>query len=124
MSLTYDQFIKKVGKCEFRKCLNNELRHHKFQYKTGLNEDYLSFNPTGSCKSGGLYFTTAEYINKFLDFGLNIAIIELCTDAKFYIDPEGMKFKTNKFIIKEILPQTKELCVLAVQQNGLALKHV
>ena len=124
MSLTYDQFINKVGKTEFRKCLNNELTHHKFQYKTGLNEDTISFNPTGSCNPGGLYFTTTEHINDFLDYGLNIAVIELCTDAEFYIDPEGMKFKTNKFIIKEILPQTEELCRMAVQQNGLTLRYV
>ena len=124
MSLTYDQFIKKVGKTEFRKCLNNELTHHKFQYKTGLNEDCLPFNPTGSCTPGGLYFTTIENVNKFLDYGLNISIIELCTDAKFYINTKGMKFKTNKFIIKEILPQTEELCRIAVQQNGLTLHYV
>jgi hypothetical protein len=124
MSLTYDQFIKKVGKTEFRKCLNNELTHWNFQYKIGLNEDCLPFKPTGSCNPGGLYFTTAEYINDFLDYGLNIAVIELCTDAEFYIDPEGIKFKTNKFIIKEILPQTEELCKLAIRQNANSLKHV
>jgi hypothetical protein len=84
----------------------------------------FTINPTGSCTPGGLYFTTANKINEFLKFGLNIAVIELCTDAKFYIDPEGMKFKTNKFIIKEILPQTDELCRLAVQQDGLLLQYV
>ena len=125
MSLTYDQFINIVGKtCEFRKCLNNELIHWNFQYKIGLNEDTILFNPSGSCKSGGLYFTTIENVNKFLDYGLNIAVIQLCTDAEFYIDPTGMKFKTNKFIIKEILPQTEELCVLAIQQDGMGLRHV
>ena len=125
MSLTYDQFINKVGKtCKFRKCLNNELTHWNFQYKIGLNEDIILFNPSGSCKSGGLYFTIIENVNKFLDYGLNIAVIQLCPDAEFYIDPIGMKFKTNKFIIKEILPQTEELCVLAIQQNGLSLQYV
>jgi len=65
-----------------------------------------------------------ENINEYLDFGLNIAIIELCEDAIFYIEPDGKKFKTNKFIIKEILPQTEEHWLLAVRLNPYALKHI
>ena len=117
MSLTYTQFIEKVGKQQFRKCLNNELKHFNFQYKIGLNEDTIPFNPFGSCELGGLYFTTKEHINEFLEYGLNVALLELCEDAVFYIEPCGTKFKTNKFIIKEILPQTEELCMLAVKQK-------
>jgi hypothetical protein len=124
MALTYNKFIEKVGKCEFRKCLNNKLTHWNFQYKIGLNEDTIPFNPSGSCKPGGLHFTTNNKINDFIGYGLNIAIIELCEDAEFYIDPHLKTFKTNKFIIKEILPQTEELCKMAVQQNGLDLEHV
>ena len=124
MSLTYNRFIEIVGNQQFQKCLNNELTHYTFQYKIGLNVDTIPFNPSGYCKPGGLYFTTTKYINEFFDFGLNIALIELCEDAQFYIEPNGTKFKTNKFIIKEILPQTEELCVLAIQQNGLSLQYV
>jgi hypothetical protein len=124
MSLTYTEFITKVGKQQFQKCLNNELKHFDFQYKIGLNEDMIPFNPTGSCKSGGLYFTTTKYINKFLEYGLNIAILELCEDAEFYIEPNGIKFKTNKFIIKEILPQTDILYKMAVKQNPFSLQYV
>jgi hypothetical protein len=124
MSLTYTQFIEKVGNQQFQKCLNNELKHYTFQYKIGLNEDTIPFNPFNSCTPGGLYFTTNEHINEYLNFGLNVAILELCEDAEFYIEPNGTKFKTNKFIIKEILPQTEELCKIAVQQYGLCLKHV
>ena len=99
MSLTYNNFIKIVGNQQFRKCLNNELTHYTFRYKIGLNEDTIPFNPSGSCKPGGLYFTTKEHINEYLDFGLNVALLELCEDAEFYIEPSGIKFKTNKFII-------------------------
>ena len=124
MELTYIEFIEKVGKKQFRKCLNNELTHYDFKYKIGLNEDYIPFNPLGSCKPGGLYFTTIEHIDKFFDYGLNIAIIELCEDAMFYIEPNGIKFKTNKFIIKKILPQTEELCETAIKQNVNTFKFV
>ena len=124
MSLTYTQFIMKVGKNEFRKCLNNELTHHKFRYKIGLNKDTIPFNPSGSCKPGGLYFSRKENINDIINFGLNIAILELCKDAEFYIEPNRKFFKTNKFIIKEILPQTDELCKMAVEQNALTLEYV
>ena len=125
MSLTHTQFINKVGNTKnFRKCLNNELTHHGFQYKIGLNEDCFPFNPTDSYKPGGLYFTTTNHINDFLDYGLNIAIIELCTDADFYIEDDGTTFKTNKFVIKQILPQTEKLCELAVQEDGTSLRHV
>jgi hypothetical protein len=110
MSLTYTEFIKKVGYSEFVKCLNNK-------YNIGLNEDKNSLNPFNSCKRCGLYFTTKEHVNKFLEYGLNIALLELCEDAEFYIEQYGTKFKTNKFIIKEILPQTEELCMLAVKQK-------
>jgi hypothetical protein len=146
MSLTYTEFIRRAGKNEFRKCLNNELKHHNFQYKIGLNEDTIPFDTSDSYKPGGLYFTTKEHINEYLGFGLNVAILELCEDAEFYIDLDVTEFKTNKFIIKEILPQTEELykiavqqnpfslecvtnqteelCMIAVQQTGLSLKHV
>ena len=124
MSLTHTQFINKVKTNKFRKCLNNELRHHGFQYKIGLNKDRLPFNPTGSYEPGGLYFTTTNHINDFLDYGLNIAIIELCPDAEFYIEDDGTTFKTNKFIIKQILPQTEKFCELAVQEDSGSFRHV
>jgi len=49
MSLKYKNFIKLVGKREFRKCLNNNLTHLDFHYKIGLNEDTVD-----SCKPCGL----------------------------------------------------------------------
>jgi hypothetical protein len=106
------------------KCINNDFCHKGFKYQIGWNTDTIEFNPFGSCKAGGLYFTTSDFIHEFLEFGSNIAIIELCQDAEFYIDPAKNKYKTNKFIITELLPQTEEICKLAVQQNGMALQYV
>lgn len=100
MALTYNEFIKAVGKpTTFYKFLNDEKNHHGFQYKMGENVDTLEFNPSGSCDPGGLYFTDEKRIISFLDFGPHLACITLLPDAKFYIDPHGNKYKTNKFQI-------------------------
>ena len=136
----------------FLKVLKENQEHYGLTYKLGINEDSLTFNPTGSCESGGLYFSINEYITKFCDLGTKIAIIKLMDDALFYIEPNDDKFKTNKFIIEKIYTfqefyteyqkiaiigikynneilqyvkeQTEELCKLAVQQNGDVLKYV
>jgi len=34
--------------------------HHGMIYKEGYNEDILPFNPSGSCKPGGLYFSRED----------------------------------------------------------------
>jgi hypothetical protein len=124
MSLAYSAFISRFPKnTKFVKLLNNEKKHYDFQYKIGLNEDIIQFNPSGSCLSGGLYFTTYEHIEKFISYGMNIAYIQLCEDALFYCDPGNFKWKTNKFIITKI-KQTEKQCKFTVQQNGFALKYV
>ena len=124
MTLSYDEFIKLFSSSTiFCKLLNYGRNHFGFQYKLGKNIDHVPFNPNGSCLSGGLYFTTLEYLPQFISYGINIAYIELCKDALFYCDPEGFKWKTNKFIITKI-EQTEEICKLAVKQNGSALRYV
>ena len=127
MALTYTQFIEKVGTdCKFQKCLNNELQHYGFSYKIGMNEDTKPFNASGSCQPGGLYFTTSEHLHDFFHLynnSLNVAFIKLCEDALFYIEPEGKKFKTNKFYIEEII-QTEEICEVAIQRNPFIIERI
>ena len=104
MALTYDQFLNKIRKkTTFYKFLNDRKLHSGFQYKLGLNVDTIKFNPSGSCEPGGLYFSDNENIAKFTIFGNNIACITLLEDAQFYIDPEGDKYKTDKFYIEAII---------------------
>lgn len=132
------------------KFLNDDLIHNKFKYKLGLNEDILPFNPTLECSSGGLYFCEESQCHIFAKhFGNKLAHITIPNDAKVYI--EQNKFKADKLILTEIIDfhkvpdsfwigmlqqngsvlefvkkqnQTEELCILAVRQNGYALKHV
>ena len=74
----------------FYKIVRSDLIHHGFKYQLGLNVDTKQFNPSGSCESGGLYFTN---INNLLDFcycGQHIALIEIPDDSQIYIDDDKL----------------------------------
>jgi len=132
MSLTYQEFINKIGNERFCKFINKGKKHSNLTYKEGINEDILSFNPNGSCTPGGLYFTNISNARHWINYGCYVVFIELCEDAIFYIEPCGTKYKTNKFKInkfisldlKENEEQTEEICKLAVQQDGYTLEYV
>lgn len=96
--------IKISSKGPYYKVLNEELNHKGFQYRMGLNIDTEEFNPSGSCESGGLYFTTKEHLCKFLDYGIYIAEVYIPFDAEVYKDPDEDKYKANKIIIAKITP--------------------
>jgi hypothetical protein len=107
MAISYQQLLANFPsdnkEQKYYKFINNDLLHNNFQYQKGLNIDTINFLPKGSCQPGGLYFTSKKYLHKFIDYGEHIAVIKLCNDAKFYIDPEGYKAKTDKFIINDIV---------------------
>ena len=94
----------------FYKILRSDLVHHGFKYQLGLNIDTQLFNPSGSCKSGGLYFTDIKNILDFLDYGEQIALIEVPDDSQIYT--ENDKFKADKFIIKNIIDDEREILKL------------
>jgi hypothetical protein len=135
------------------KILNDGWRHNGFQYQLGLNVDTVPFNPSGSCQSGGLYYTNAEFLPLFLDYGFYIAEIEIPEDAQTYKDPDGNKWKADRLIIRCIYKikyfhlfkdpawcleavqknsrvfqyikyHTDDLCLAAVRKNGRALKYI
>ena len=115
----------------YYKILNKDLCHNGFQYKLGLNEDILPFNPSGSCRSGGLYFTDLDNVVKFLSYGCYIAEVSLPDGEEIYKDPEGNKYKARRITIDKYCPtkewkmwEDKEFCLAAVQQDGRALQYV
>lgn len=112
MSLTFQEFKEKVPDSYFIKFVNNNCTHHCLHYQLGLNVDTIEFNPRESCKPGGLYFTTNKFFDIFTGFGKNIALIELCEDAQFYMDPGGKKYKTDKFIIQKYMSIPEYLMML------------
>lgn len=113
----------------YYKVVNYDLVHNDFTYCIGLNQDTEPFNPTGSCEPGGLYFTDLDNLGSFYNYGDMIAVIKLCEDSKVYQDPEGDKWKTDKFIIERIESMdgywtNEKFCLSAVKKNGWGLEYV
>ena len=86
------------------KVTNSTENHNGFQYSNGLNVLQEKFNndPNASCCEGGLYFTNAKNIFKFLDYGLYLREIILPTDNpdfRMIKDPTGDKWRANMIIL-------------------------
>ena len=68
-----------VGTGLYFKITNAKENHNGFKYSDGLNILKEKFNddPNKSCCAGGLYFTNAENIFKFLNYGIYLREITL-----------------------------------------------
>jgi len=113
------------------KVIRENMNHNGFRYKIGLNVDFIKFNPFGSCQPGGLYFTNAKNLHKFLDYGELIADIELPPDARVYKDPDEDKWKADRLVVKSVcefkdhpLFKDHDWCLEVVKYNGLLLQYV
>ena len=74
--------------------------HNGLVYQEGLNVDPIPFNPSGSCKLGGIYFTDAEHIFEFYGYGEDVYEVEPVGEV--YQDPEGNKWKAPAVKLKYI----------------------
>jgi ankyrin repeat protein len=85
------------------KIFNESDKHNGFQYVDGLNIDSIPFNdkPYQSYVEGGFYFSDAEYICEFLDYGNYIREVSIPDDAKMVKDPDGNKWRTDKLFLHE-----------------------
>src|SRR5580704_11081624 len=86
--------------------ITNEIEnHHGFQYVTGLNvlEEEFNDDPAKSCCKGGLYFTDAKNIFKFLEYGIYLREVQLPInpDLKIVKDNTGDKWRANMIILGE-----------------------
>ena len=86
------------------KITNATENHHGFQYSNGLNvlREKFNDNPADSCCAGGFYFTNAENIFKYLDYGIYLREVILPTenpDFRMIKDPEGDKWRANMIIL-------------------------
>jgi len=84
---------------KFYKILNEEEKHYGMQYKDGLNTDVLTFNPSGSCEPGGIYFTDAEHVFEFCSYGPWVREVTLPDGEEIYKDPGGNKYKAHRVIL-------------------------
>lgn len=94
---------------KYYKVMRQDLDHNGFIYKLGMNIDHLPFNPSGSCLSGGLYYTNLENIPLYSTYGTQIA--EVVPVGQIYADPgqDGKitKWKTDKLFVKSIMSKEK-----------------
>jgi hypothetical protein len=83
----------------YLKITNKAELHNRLQYHDGLVEDIVPFEPKGSCVSGGIYFTTPEYICGFIDYGVWIREVTIPEDAQMVRDPSGDKWRASKVVL-------------------------
>lgn len=86
----------------YYKITNKAENHNGMRYRDGLNEDVLPFVPSGSCTSGGIYFSR-EDILAFLGYGPWIRRVELPEGEEVYEDPEPepKKWKSHRVVLGE-----------------------
>jgi len=116
-------FKKEFG-TELFKVFNDEDCHRGYRYVDGPNEDPVPFNPSGTCTSGGFYFTVWSNIHRFISFGSGYRSVAVPDDALVYV--EEYKFKSNKIVIElgSKKPFGYDVYLNSVTNNGFALKHV
>ena len=85
----------------YYKITNAEENHHGFQYQDGLNVLVEEFNENPDpCGAGGFYFTDAEHIFEFLEFGIYLREVTLPIDnPAFKMVKDGIKYRTNMIIL-------------------------
>ena len=85
----------------YYKVTNEEECHNGLQYHDGLIIDPVPFddNPKHTCVSGGIYFTTKEYIHIFLRYGCWIRPIKIPKDARVVLDPRDDKYRADRVVM-------------------------
>jgi hypothetical protein len=88
----------------FYKILVPDQNHKGFQYVDGLNILDKTFQETGSCVPGGLYYTDKDNLHNFYDYGVWIRRVKIPDYAKSVEDPDktrGRKWRSDKIILNE-----------------------
>ncbi len=112
---------------QYYKILNDEMKHHEFQYKLGLNIDTSDFDDKECGK--GLHFCKKEDVGLWLSYGSKLAFITIPETAK--VCHFKNKSKANSIFIEKVINlkdwnewENENFCLEAVKQNGKALYYV
>ncbi len=76
-----------------------------YPYRIGLNTLKYNdevFDPEETCGPGGLYYTTPQYIFKYIGYGDKVCILTIPTNA--HVITLAGKCKSDRFIINQIMP--------------------
>ena len=113
----------------YYKITNAEENHHGFQYKDGLNVLIEKFNenPEDHCCAGGLYFTDAKNIFKFMEYGIYLREITLPVEnPDFKMVREKNKYRANMIILGKRYElanvETIKMLIEAGAENDCALR--
>ena len=123
-------FNKKYHNTNFIKLTNKEGIHNKFEFKEGLNIDFITFNPNGECTPGGIYFCEFDKSGAWIRYNGNIGVmyyyyeVIIPDDAQLY--EEKYNFKSDKLILsnKQVIFENEKLREFAVKYCGLNLKYI
>jgi hypothetical protein len=77
-----------------------DLKLRDFQYSLGLNKDTKAFDPTPTCREGGLYYTSFKNMWDFISYGSVIGIIKIPKEVPI-IAVYDDKFKSSQIFITE-----------------------
>ncbi len=124
----------------FYKITNATECHYDFQYKDELNVLTDDFAESGSCVTGGFYFTDIHHIFQFLDYGCYLRIVELqrkarlvdcslersilpLTDPDFKCVKDGQnKWRSNKIILKDKMDLWKATTFEYLKKQGADIR--
>ena len=115
MEMSVSEFLSSLpeGKRRCFRLTNEEECHHGFQYQDGVNRlpPNETFNPSGDCEPGGLYFFTEEHLEGYRGNVSNVDDLKWIREVSFghpdvhnariYINPDNEKCKCNKFFLGE-----------------------
>jgi hypothetical protein len=104
---------------KFYKILNKDEYHRGLQYHDGLVEDPISWNPSGSCEPGGIYFASKDIL-AFLDYGPWIREVTIPAGTPIYKDPKlgPEKFKAPQVILGPREKITPEVIKRLVEEGA------
>jgi hypothetical protein len=108
----------------FVKLTNKKENHNGFQFKTGLNEDTVPFNPTGKCSAGGIYFCEYEKTINWLHYNsagfmVYYRHVHVPDDSKVYI--ERGKYKADKIMLTDREKISEQVYIEALKKNTISL---
>jgi hypothetical protein len=106
---------------EYVKVLGEDLCHHGFTYKEGLNVDHHPFS-VEPCTRGGLYFCRPEDLHHYIGYGTKIAKVTLPPGAM--VSDEGNKLKADRIVLHDIRHITIEEYIAAGRLEYLPMKFM